>query len=158
MVDNVTNTKASLSGTLKLIDVATKGEIGRADIDVKSKACLSRSADEAKAAALVDLDEKIDRVMKVAGSRLMHSLEVSRILVTENGGFEILSPRFGELPQGFSSLKLLKKGDGGKSEMISLGDFAIESSSMRFCPGWEARGIKVGDVLSYYYNDSPAGK
>jgi hypothetical protein len=156
MVDNVTNTKASLSGTLKLIDVATKGEIGRATIEAKSKACLSRSADEAKAAALVDLDEKIDRAVKLAGSSLMCSLDMSRIRVTEGGGFEILSPRFGELAEGFTSLRLLKKSEGESPKMIQLGDFFIESSSMQFASGWEARGIKVGDVLSYYYSDTPA--
>lgn len=156
MVDNVTNTKASLSGTLKLVDVATKGEIGRATIEAKSKACLSRSADEAKAAALVDLDEKIDRAVKIAGSSLMCSLDMSRIRVTDGGGFEILSPRFGELTEGFTSLRLLKKGEGENAKMIPLGDFVIESSSMQFSSGWEAHGIKVGDVLSYSYSDTPA--
>ena len=156
MVDNVTNTKASLSGTMKLVDVATKGEIGRAKIEVKSKVCLSRSADEAKAAALVDLDEKIDRAVKIAGSSLMCSLDMSRIRVTDGGGFEILSPRFGELAEGFSSLRLLKKGEGENAKMIPLGDFVIESSSMQFSSGWESHGIKAGDVLSYSYSDTPA--
>jgi hypothetical protein len=156
LVDNVTNTKASLSGTLKLVDVATKGEIGRATIDAKSKACLSRSPDEAKAAALVDLDEKIDRAVKIAGSSLMCSLDMSRIRVTDGGGLEVLSPRFGELTEGFTSLRLLKKGEGDNPKMIPLGDFVIESSSMQLSAGWETHGIKVGDVLSYSYSDTPA--
>lgn len=155
MVDNVTNTKASLSGNLKLVDVATKGEIGRSTIEVKSKTCLSRSADDAKAAALVDLDEKIDRAVKIAGSRLMCSLDMSRIRVTEGGEFEIISPRFGELPEGFTSLRLLKRSEGESQEMIQLGDFVIDASLMQFASGWEARGIKVGDVLSYSYSDTP---
>jgi hypothetical protein len=155
LVDNITNTKASLSGTLKIIDVATKGEIGRATLEAKSKACLSRDADEAKAAALVDLGEKIDRAVKIAGSSLMCSLDMSRIRVTEGGGFEILSPRFGELPEGFSSLRLFKNGAGENSKMILLGDFVIESSSMEFSSGWETHGIKAGDVLSYSYSNTP---
>ena len=158
LVDNVINTKACLSGTLKIIDVATKGEIGRATIEAKSKACLSRSAEEAKAASLIDLEEKIDHAVKIAGSSLMCSLDMARVRVTADGGLEVLSPRFGERLNTITTLKLMRTAEGSEAKLVPLGDFTIESSTMRLASGWEARGIKAGEVLSYSYSETlPSG-
>ena len=156
LVDNVINTKASLSGTVKIIDVATKGEIGRSSIEVKSKACLSRSPEDAKAAALADLEEKIARAVKIAGSGLMCSLDMARVRVTAGGGLEILSPRFGERLDSITTLKLMRFSEDGAAKLVPIGDFVVDASSMSLSPGWEARGIKAGEVLSYSYSETPS--
>ncbi|MGA0846220.1 MAG: hypothetical protein ACO3RV_06725, partial [Luteolibacter sp.] len=137
---------ASLRITIKAIDTATKGEIGRSVVELEAKKSTTDPMRSRKA-ALADLADQLELMMPMAGLEIMAALDVTRLVVDEDGYINVIAPVDGMSLESVSSLSLsYSKSD---TETISLGVFELEQEGARITGEWKEKGIEVNQVLSF---------
>ncbi len=144
--------RGSIRLTFKLVDGASKGEIGRDTIEVAAKAT-ARTPDAASEECLEALAKEVEAKIGLTGLRLLGALDCTRLKVGQNGNLEVLSPRRGMRFKEVSSLRLrlVSRANGTeiKTADSELGEFKLKGwreGGQSLGTGWSDK-ISVGDIL-----------
>jgi hypothetical protein len=118
---------ADYSMVIKIIDVMTKGEVGREEISISAKKSTSdpqRSRNEAVAAMTDDLTAMLSGV----GLQILAHLDCTRLSVNKNGKIDWVSPDHELSMKNFTAVRLFQILDGTNTERNSLGTFKLIDS------------------------------
>lgn len=121
---------AEASMVIKIIDVMTKGEVGREEISVSAKKSTSdshRSRNEAVAAMI----DNLTMVFPEVGLRIFAHLDCTRLSVNQNGTIDWISPERSINFENFSSVRLYQIVDEANAVPKSLGTFELIDAGRR---------------------------
>lgn len=130
----------------KIIDVATKGEIGRATVALVAKKS-STDPEQSRAEAIQELVGSIRGIVPTAGLQIMSYLDSARIIIGTDGEVTVTSPHKGISLKGINAIRLSKPITN--SDPAELGIFELSADGSRLAPGWQDRGITEGQILSF---------
>lgn len=149
MAGNVYRCEASATMTVKAIDVATKGEIGRVTLSIKGDRKASRSNDQSRLLALQNLAEKVNEELPLSGLQILSALDVTRVQISENGTVTILSPRQAKGLSQINEMEIWTTSEGETSSKFKLGTFKFDATLMRLEIQGLAKKIEPNQVFSF---------
>jgi hypothetical protein len=138
--------EVSTTLTFKALDVATKGELGRAVVELSGV----KSATDprvSKAMAIKALSDNLHKQLPVVGMQMMYHLDATRLSVAADGSLSVITPSKDTSLRGIEALRLWCRNDSGKT--IELGVFELTEEGDALAKGWDTRGISEGQILSF---------
>lgn len=131
---------------LKALDVATKGELGRAEVELSGV----KSATDpgmSKAIAIKLLSDDLRKKLPLARMQIMFLLDATRLSVDANGRISVISPSSDTSLRGIGALRLSRRSENG--ETIELGVFELTEEGDALSGDWDTRGVIEGQILSF---------
>ena len=147
--------QVQLKGTIRLIDVPTKGEICRTSFEAGNLKPVTSvgSADAAVAKALVDFKATLDASLRLVKCDLLAKLGVTNLVLGQGGEWILGGGLDASLLRTGDQLSLWK-GAGSSMTKITEGSIVVESNKLRF----ESLPVKMtqGEVYSFRIDSSQA--
>jgi hypothetical protein len=124
--------QARTSMIIKAVDVATKGEVGRSSLNMKSSLKSSRDRLAARADAVRELNDKLASALPLSELEILSSLDLTRCRVDADGTVTILSPARSMDFSNLTKIQLRDAGVGNSDQSTSgvIGSFKIDSVNM----------------------------
>ena len=139
---------ASVNMVVKVIDVMTKGEIGRETVVASAKKSTTSNQDS-KSQAISELGAAISDCLSNLGVKIHAHLDTARIKVASDGAIEMISPDSAKLEK-FSALRLYQNKDGTSKEAQSLGTFQLNETGKAISIDKTVQNFPYGEILQFY--------
>jgi hypothetical protein len=140
---------AEASMIIKIIDVMTKGEVGREIISMSAKKSTSdsqRSRNEAVAAMVDGVTTSVSRV----GLQIFGHLDCTRLSVNESGTIDWISPDRGFSVENLTAVRLYQLVDGTNGDPKLLGTFKLIDEGKKLSVDQLNVDFPFGESIKFY--------
>jgi hypothetical protein len=134
--------------TIKVIDVMTKGEIGREELVISVKKS-SGDAQESRMKALGALGDALQENLSGMGLQILSHLECTKLKVDQDGTVHLISPATGVSLKNFNIIRLSQTQEKTKDSKI-FGEFKLIDSGSKLSFELTKDEFPFGEILEFY--------